>query len=82
MADAKPSRPEADQAEVPEPKGPGAKSKPAPSPTNGYYRTKENVVVFRDYSVGEEGDYSQYVAQGPNGELPEGVTNSMVKNDE
>ena len=80
MADANPSRPEADQSTVPEPKGPGAKSRPAKTPSNGYYRTRENRVVFRTYM--ENGDYSQYIAEGPNGELPKGVSNKDIINDE
>ena len=56
-------------------------AKAAAAGKNGYYRTVENVIVHRMYS-GEDGiSYSQSVAQGPGGELPEGVTNKDITND-
>jgi len=86
MANAKPSRPEADQSTVPQPKGPGVKSLPLSDANNGYYRTRENKVVFRSYLPDADGtfngDYHQHVVEGPNGELPEGLKHSEIKNDE
>lgn len=47
---------------------------------NGYYRTTDNVVVYRTYLP--DGTHAQYVAQDVNGKLPEGVKMSEVINDE
>jgi len=49
-------------------------------PRNGYYRTTANRVVKRRYMTGSD-DYLQNVVEGPNGELPEGLTNKDIKND-
>lgn len=52
----------------------------APGPRDGYYRTVENVVVYRTYLP--NGMSSQHIVQGKQGELPDGVMQSEVTNDE
>ena len=53
---------------------------------DGYFRTRENKIVYRTYLRTQAGvltgDYHQKVVQGVNGELPEGVTGKMVTSDE
>ena len=56
-------------------------TKPKPTEnevTVGYVRREDQKVVFR--SIDEHGFIHEKLVQGPNGDLPKGLTNKDIKN--